>query len=807
MYIIGMKKQITFSGDTLEVVADLLDDIVLEEYVEPAKTRRSRAEAKSQKTVFNTYKDKDGQEKTVETRLIDSSAGGWKFKSEEHAIKKRKLRDFDSKKRALLGREVGSHTPCSEEDMPLKREMYNSLELFCKTISPNAFYRPFSEDHIKYINMLEECLEYGGQAAIALQRGDGKTSIAKHAALWAVLTGRRRYFVPIVATGSEKKSFQNDVYMILDTSEGLARYYPEAAFYFNALARTPGKAKGQMSNQVPTMISVGSVISFPYVYNDSEKLEFCSQARIESRSLLGAIRGMQYITPTGEILRPDFVLFDDCQTRKSAASATQTKNRLDIINADCLGLGGKDVTLAAVFACTVIKPNDLADTILKSWTSVRGKALYKFPTNREAVDKYVGFRKLLRQEKYNIVEIRKRTTEYYITHRAELEEGAEVGNPHNFDPANEVSAIHAALNAIADKGMDAFLSEYQNAPKDEEDYIDAKLAKYSDFKTNDLKKYEAPLFTDRITCGVDVGDEILFYTILATTQDGSTSVVGYGTVPEQHGSFTAANPNVKLSSMYPSETKIYDGLKDLFSKLYELTLTECNGIGHRIEKVFCDGGYMPEVVVKAINTVPRGFVEMSIGTGIPASKKPISEYTKRTGRRRGNNWYYPTTKNKTMSRYILINTYYWKDVLNQKILLGAAERGLTLYGDDMLKHIVFVDHLTAETFVPETANGRTVNKWSKKPGRTENHFFDCAVYALTAADTVSGGGLPPLGAGDIEPITEPPRAIKSNLAPIPGRKTVSKIFERKIGVDIEKMENNVILPKSRIARMHNERRH
>ncbi len=64
----------------------------------------------------------------------------------------------------------------------------------------------------------------------------------------------------------------------------------------------------------------------------------CSGSIIECGGITGAIaRGPQHVLEDGEVIRPDFCLIDDFQTRESARSVNQVQNRLEIIEATWRG--------------------------------------------------------------------------------------------------------------------------------------------------------------------------------------------------------------------------------------------------------------------------------------------------------------------------------------------------------------------------------------------------------------------------------------------------------------------------------------
>jgi hypothetical protein len=66
---------------------------------------------------------------------------------------------------------------------------------------------------------------------------------------------------------------------------------------------------------------------------------------------------------------------------------------------------------------------------------------------------------------------------------------------------------------------------------------------------------------------------------------------------------------------------------------------------------------------------------------------------------------------------------------------------LTPTGRKPTRHIMFAEHLTAESPTMVTANGRTVGEWSMRPGRSDNHWLDCMVGCAVAASML-GASLP-----------------------------------------------------------------
>lgn len=127
------------------------------------------------------------------------------------------------------------------------------------------------------------------------------------------------------------------------------------------------------------------------------------------------------------------------------------------------GLAGVGTPLAMVTTVTVIKKDDLAERILKEWGGKRYSMLRKMPTNMKAWEAYQEMMMRTKLEVSDAEERFRLINEYYIEHRAELDEGAEAAWEENF-ATNEVSAIQHAMNLYCFDRR-AFWSEYQNLPE------------------------------------------------------------------------------------------------------------------------------------------------------------------------------------------------------------------------------------------------------------------------------------------------------------------------------------------------------
>ncbi|MBI5725783.1 MAG: hypothetical protein HZA50_17620, partial [Planctomycetes bacterium] len=62
-------------------------------------------------------------------------------------------------------------------DYARRKSCGESFRLFCTTYFPGAFWRPWSQDHLRVIAKIERAVRDGGLFAFAMPRGSGKTAL------------------------------------------------------------------------------------------------------------------------------------------------------------------------------------------------------------------------------------------------------------------------------------------------------------------------------------------------------------------------------------------------------------------------------------------------------------------------------------------------------------------------------------------------------------------------------------------------------------------------------------------------------
>ena len=93
------------------------------------------------------------------------------------------------------------------------------------------------------------------------------------------------------------------------------------------------------------------------------------------------------------------------------------------------------------------------------------------------------------------------------------------------------------------------MSEYQNEPLPE-DMDDDALLSVDEIasKVNGLSEGKVPLACDRVTMFIDIQKALLFYSVVAWSENFTGAVIDYGAWPEQHNrmfTLASANPTIQ----------------------------------------------------------------------------------------------------------------------------------------------------------------------------------------------------------------------------------------------------------------------
>lgn len=667
------------------------------------------------------------------------------FGDDGSAYERHRQRMAESQRaKSQTGRDIGA---IPEVANPVRRAAAEgSLRLFYEQYFPTVFHLEWSEDHLRVIEKIQHVIVMGALLAIAMPRGSGKSTLIALAALWAVLTGRRRFPVCIGPEGTRaREELMGTIKTELETNEALAADFPEVCYPIRCLDGINQRASGQLYRGRRTHIRwKDAKIVLPTIEGSK-----ASGAIIVAGGITAALRGMKHVTPGGEHVRPDLILLDDPQTDESARSPSQCDTRERLIDNAIVGMSGPGQRIAGLAAVTIIDVDDLAERLVNrekkpQWSGERTKMLYDEPRNTELWDEYAR----IYLGCLEVGDTYERATEFYREHRAEMDAGARVAWPARHAP-DELSGLQHAMNIkIATPLM--FASEYQNEPVprdpgDEaimtQDEIAAKLSK--------VDRRVVPEWATKLVAFVDVQKEMLFWMVAAFDDRFRGTVIDYGTFPEQGVlTFTYRSARKTLSRLYPKvgwEEAVRMALLEVERTLLLREHRRADGSRMSIDAGLVDAGWgeSTDTVFEAVQAMTGPF-HPSFGFVKDVTGIPMNEWRAKPGETVGHYWRMRRAPNRAI-RHVLYDPNYWKSFLHARLRVpGTATGSLTLYGDTPFVHKTLAQHLTSEYRTRVTAKSHTIDVWKLRSKSLDNHWLDCAVGCMVAAAFV-GVTLPGTG--------------------------------------------------------------
>ncbi len=644
---------------------------------------------------------------------------------------------------SLAGRDIGE---LPQVVSPQRKEKASSdFRFFCEQYFPLTFHLAWSPDHLKVIAKIEQAVLRGGLFAMAMPRGSGKSTICECACIWAVLFGHREFVCLIGSDEGHSMDMLDSIKMELDGNDLLLEDFPEVVYPIQCLDGIANRCNGQLYQGERTHIGwTAREIVLPTLAGSN-----ASGAIIKVAGITGRIRGMKYKRADGKTVRPTLVVLDDPQTDESARSLSQCATRESILAGAVLGLSGPGKKISGIMPCTVIRPGDMADSILDrdkhpEWNGERTKMVYAFPSEEKLWQRYAEIRaESMRQGNGG-----DEATEFYRQNQAAMDAGALIAWPERFNH-DELSAIQHAMNLkLQDEA--AFFAEYQNEPLSEETVdADELTAEQIAAKFNRMRRGEVPIGCNHVTIFIDVQANLLFFVITAWEDDFTGYVLDYGAFPDQQRLyFTLRDARLTLAAATGAsglESSLYAGLEALTGDYLAREWRRDDGAGLRIERCLIDAnwGSSTDIVYQFCRqSAHAGIVLPSHGRFVGASSQPFSEYKRRPGDRVGHNWRVPNVQGKRAVRHVLFDTNHWKSFIHARLAVAMGERGcLSFFGDRPELHRLLADHLTAEYRVKTEGRGRTVDEWKLRPERGDNHWFDCLVGCAVAA-SMQGVVLP-----------------------------------------------------------------
>lgn len=297
---------------------------------------------------------------------------------------------------------------------------------------------------------------------IRVARGHGKTSYAKLAAAWAAATGKRRFIVVVGSNAGNAQGIVNDILGFFTNSPLFAQDFPEISVPLSALNGVYQRAKAQTYRGRPTCIKIGmGQVELPVI--EGSKSSGCIMRSVGfATSARGMVKGKR---------RPDLLILDDLQSDDLAGNEDRVLSAVQHIKKTFLGLAGHRRKIAAVMTSTPIEVDDLSETFARdpSWKTTTHRMVVKWPScfgkDGAGVDYWTQYSDILFSEiASGSAAPHLKANLFYAEHRADMDAGAVVLNPSNFDENTEMSGIQHAMNILFRDGRTAFMSEYQMEP-------------------------------------------------------------------------------------------------------------------------------------------------------------------------------------------------------------------------------------------------------------------------------------------------------------------------------------------------------
>lgn len=710
---------------------------------------------------------------------------------------RRDKRDDDLRRVLAESRSVRDIADGWEAEQPARAEIAErkrcsgDLLRFLGRHFPEVFALPWSDDHRRVAARTQEVIERGGLFAIAMPRGSGKTSMAERAALWAVLTGRRRFVVIVAATEAAAEASLDRLKRELIENESLRKPYRGALYPLRRLEDNARKQAGQLFVGERTAIEWGRrAVQFPtmpsWAWDGGPDL---SGVTIAAVGLTGAVRGLAVRMPSGEVARPDLLLIDDPQTRESALSPTQTAGRLGIIRGDLLGLAGPGRTIAALTLCTVVRSGDLADQLLDrdtspQWQGERTSMVIEWPTSEEAERLWQEYLRL-RAEGLRTGKGTGAATRFYRANRKAMDHGSRVAWPERFDAGvGEVSALQHAWNLKQDIGPAAFEAEYQNRPLDPAGAtVDIVPAAEIAARVNRLPRGVPPVWAERLTVGVDVHDSALVWAAVAWGEDFSGALVDWGVWPrQQRHPFRLRTATPTLCDTYglAPDAAIRRGLEELVGTLMARSFEREDGAAMRVDRLLVDAGFRADLVADfARFSEHAGTVLPSRGVGIGPTARPMAELRRERGELHGPGWILRAPRPGKSGRMLRFDSNQWKSAVAAALAVPVGSAGaLSLWGADPQEHETLGEHLAAEYPTRVTGGGRSVDVWTLRPGH-DNHALDCVVMAAAAA-SLEGIAVPGVETAGAPAAARSRAKVLSSLDRAPGALRLSDVRRARV---------------------------
>lgn len=663
----------------------------------------------------------------------------------------------------------------------------------------NPFWYEFTSQQQEMIAAISHAIYVGGDQAIAASRGEGKTTLCERLLLKFVLQGEVNFAVLFASTGPMATNSIDSIKADIEENDRLLADYPEVCVPVRALENTPQRAQyqivsgwrhdnGERYESVPDKFSwCGNEVILPNVPGSPAAGHI-----IATRGLDAAVRGLK---KKGK--RPRVAIIDDPDTEETSRSETQAAKLEDRIDKGIGGLGGQQRAIGRVMLTTLQSRTSVSfkftSTAKPTWKGKRFRYLLKPPNREDLWDEYI----MLRHADYIAVatgesddEFCRRSHQFFLDNRKEMEAGAEVANEHRFDgtvlpdgTSIEESSLQHYYNEVARLGPEAVATEYDNDPPEFDEGDEHQLTAIDvQRQVSGYPQGVIPPGCTAITQGIDCRKVALHWVVRAWRDDCTSFVIDYG-VEDVTGTTIGSDVGVEMA--------LLRAIRNRFDYLEANPYKTVDDEPVPIHLSLIDAGWMTPVIYQACEAMgTRVRPMMGFGKSQGAVQAKFDGPTRTTkDRKPGDGWFLKRQQGKHW--LVCADADRWKAFEHARWLTPPGKPGATsvwgiddVPGDrlstDQKAHYTFGRHITAEAEVEDFDRGRIRRHW--KANSNNNHWLDASYMTSVAANMLGirvlvaghGGEAPKLttaqkaaqAAAEIQP--QPEQSKSNGAAEQPG---------------------------------------
>lgn len=619
-----------------------------------------------------------------------------------------------------------------------------------KVFPASTGQKPFGEEQQTAIRRFQRIVQSRGKLVQAEPRGFAKTSRAVNQLLLGILEGQIRFALVVSSALDKSEDIMEQLKTELISNEHLHKIFPNVMACFEHSEGKSHKASRQTINGEPSGLQwTNDQIIFPAIPGEPSSGAIILVRTKEN--LRGISKKVRYGENAGKVQRPDFILLDDIQTDKDAASPTVCQKIINTVKRSAMFGGSHSKKIRAIMTITPHQLGDVATHFMlnePSWEVAQYPMLKRFPTNMDLWDEYASILLNFDKRKEGDRERAQRRAARFVKDNYDaLHEGAEASWEWAYewdtDDPIELSAVHHAMTFFYEEGEDAFNYECQckvDNPLDDEEILKASPEVILS-RTSHLSRRVVPVEGKYVVTHVDCNQEILTYMTMASDTALRPVVIDYGTFPPQPGAiWKKKDLAMPLYKYYPDiqrediAEQIYCAVKDLSSILARTKYIREDGIEMMHRWIAFDTNWQTDHVLRAIRECEyRSLVLATTGLFFGVKDRPMMETPIKTQEERHFHCY-TTTASDNVTFSLRLDTNSLKTLVHRGFLAKPGTIGsIRLFlPEGKTDHKLLTEQLCAED--PEqkinVKDNRVVTEWHHTHKHVNNEALDNIVGCL-----------------------------------------------------------------------------